>query len=110
MSVISTNPLWRRPVLLSLVRSELALDQLKKTAPILFEGKGVTAPGAHSDGNGCRYRASFEPATVQDPDYQKITEGLYIPEPRHGQGFILWLLMEIESLPVPAIPRGRQTL
>ena len=104
MSVISTNPLWRRPVLLSLVRSELALDQLKKTAPILFEGKGALLRELIRTVMAVDTEPASNLLIVQDPDYQKITEGLYIPGGPTWSRLILWLLMEIESLPVPAVP------
>jgi hypothetical protein len=104
MSVISTNPLWRRPVLLSLVRSELALDQLKKTAPILFESKGALLRELIRTVMAVDTEPASNLLIVQDPDYQKITEGLYIPGGPTWSRLILWLLMEIESLPVPAVP------
>lgn len=104
MSVKSTNPLWRRPVLLSLVRSELALDQLKKTTPILFEDKGALLQELIRTVMAVDTEPASNLLIVQDPEYQKITEGLYIPGGPTWSRLILWLLMEIESLPVPAIP------
>jgi hypothetical protein len=104
MSVKSTNPLWRRPVLLSLVRSELALDQLKKTRPILFEDKGALLQELIRTVMAVDTEPASNLLIVQDPEYQKITEGLYIPGGPTWSRLILWLLMEIEYLPVPAIP------
>lgn len=104
MSVILTNPLWRRPVLLSLVRSELALDQLTKAASILFEGKGVLLQELIRTVMAVDTEPASSLLTVQDPAYQKITEGVYVPGAPTWSRLILWLLMAIESLPVPAIP------
>lgn len=104
MSVKSTNPLWRRPVLLSLVRSELALDQLKKTTPILFEDKGALLQELIRTVMAVDTQSASNLLIVQDPEYQKITEGLYIPGGPTWSRLIIWLLMEIESVPVPAIP------
>lgn len=104
MSVKSINPLWRRPVLLSLVRSELALDQLKKTTPILFENNGALLQELIRTVMAVDTQSASNLLIVQDPEYQKITEGLYIPGGPTWSRLIIWLLMEIDSLPVPAIP------
>lgn len=104
MNVISTNPLWRRPVLLSLVRSELALDQLKKAASILFENKGALLQELIRTVMAVDTEPASSLLTVQDPAYQKITEGFYVPGGPTWSRLILWLLISAESLPVPAIP------
>jgi hypothetical protein len=104
MSVISTNPLWRRAVLLSLVRSELAPDQLKKAASILYEEKGALLQELIRTVMAVDAEPASSLLTVHDPSYQKITEGFYVPGSPTWSKLILWLLKAAESLPVPAIP------
>jgi hypothetical protein len=104
MSTQAVNPLWRRAVVLSLARSELARDQLTKATRVLFENDGAllqelirTVMAVDTEPASCFL-------SVQDPSYLEMTEGLYVPGGPSWSRLVRWLLIAAEYLPVPAIP------
>jgi hypothetical protein len=104
LSADATNPLWRRAVLLSLVRSELARDQLTKAAVVLFMDNGTLLQEVIRTVMAVDTEPASKLLVVKDPAYLKITEGLYIPAGPSWARLTRWLLIAAEYLPVPAIP------
>lgn len=104
MSTQATNPLWRRAVVLSLARSEFAGDQLTKACRALFENDGTLLQELIRTVMAVDTEPASSLLTVQDPAYQKITEGFYVPGGPSWSRLVRWLLIAAEYLPVPAIP------
>lgn len=104
MSTQATNPLWRRAVVLSLARSELAGDQLTKACHALFENDGALLQELIRTVMAVDTEPASSLLTVKDPAYQKITEGFYVPGGPSWSKLVRWLLIAAEYLPVPAIP------
>jgi hypothetical protein len=104
LSTEGTNPLWRRAVLLSLARSELAGNQLTKAAGILFKDKGALLQEVIRTVMAVDTEPASKLLVVRDPAYLKITEGFYIPAGPSWARLIRWLLTAAEYLPIPAIP------
>jgi hypothetical protein len=104
MSTQVTNPLWRRAVVLSLARSELAGDQLTKACRALFENDGALLQELIRTVMAVDTEPAARFITVQDPSYEKLTEGFYVPGGPSWSRLVRWLLIAAEYLPVPAIP------
>jgi len=73
MSTHATNPLWRRAVVLSLARSELAGDQLTKACRALFENEGALLQELIRTVMAVDTEPASRFLTVQDPSYLKMT-------------------------------------
>src|SRR4051794_2056205 len=79
MSTQATNPLWRRAVVLSLARSELAGDLLTKACRALFENRGALLQELIRTVMAVDTEPASRFLAVQDPSYLKMTEGFYVP-------------------------------
>lgn len=104
LSAEGTNPQWRRAVLLSLARSELALAQLSKAAAILFEENGALLQEVIRTVVAVDTKPASELLVVKDPSSFKIAEGFYIPAGPSWSRLIRWLLAVAKYLPIPAVP------
>lgn len=104
MSAQATNPLWRRAVVLSLARSELARDEFTKACRVLFENDGALLQELIRTVMAVDSEPASRFLTVQDPSYLKMTEGFYVPGSPSWSRLVRWLLMAVEYLPVPALP------
>ncbi len=104
MSTRAVNPLWRRAVVLSLARSELARDELTKACRVLFEHDGALLQELIRTVMAVDTEPASSLLTVQDPSYLQMTEGFYVPGGPSWSRLVRWLLMAAEYLPVAAIP------
>lgn len=99
-----TNPLWRRAVVLSLARSELARTELTKAARLLFENDGALLQELIRTVMAVDTESATRFLTVKDPAFEKLAEGFYVPGGPSWSRLIRWLLVVADYLPIPAIP------
>ena len=104
LSAEGINPLWRRAVLLSLTRSELARDLLTKAAKILFENGGALLQELIRTVMAVDTQPASKFYVIKDPAQTKIAEEFNIPAGPSWARLIQWLLAVSDYLPVAAIP------
>ncbi len=104
LSAEGINPLWRRAILLSLARSELARDLLTKAAAILFENDGAMLQELIRTVMAVDTQPASKFYVIKDPAQTKIPEGFNVPAGPSWARLIQWLLAVSDYLPVAAIP------
>jgi hypothetical protein len=98
------NPLWRRAILLSLPRSEVAIASLIKASPALFENDGALLRELIRTAMAVDSEPASKYIVVKDPEKMKLPEGFIVPSGPTWTRLIRWFLAIPEYLPVAAIP------
>ena len=94
------NPLWRRAILLSLPRSEVAIESLIKASAALFENDGALLRELIRTAMAVDSEPASKYIVVKDPEKTKLPEGFIVPSGPTWTRLIRWFLAIPEYLPV----------
>jgi hypothetical protein len=103
-SAAGVNPLWRRAVLLSLPRSEVALESLTKAETVLYDNDGSLLREVIKTAMAVDSEPASKFYVIKDPEKTKLPDGFIVPSGPSWTRLIRWFLEVSPYLPIAVIP------
>lgn len=103
-SAPGVNPLWRRAVLLSLPRSEVALESLTKAETVLHANDGALLREVIKTAMAVDSEPASKFFVIKDPEKTKLPDGFVVPSGPSWTRLIRWFLEVSPYLPIAVIP------
>jgi hypothetical protein len=103
-SADGVNPLWRRAILLSLARSELAPELLTKAEVFLFDNDAALLRELIRTAMAVDSEPAAKYFVIKEPEKGKIPDGFNIPSGPSWSRLIRWIIAVRSRLPVAAFP------